>query len=682
MTNEMAVRGVNYPPSGHEAASRSTDQPVLIVRVTLFGRMRVEDATGRSLLPHSRKARGLLAILALSPNRAVLRSRVTTLLWSLRGKEQGRASLRQSVHELQQALNTAGSSLLRADRNHLALSHDCFWVDALAFTRATPSRSDLLDLFCRPFLEDLQGLDPAFDHWLADQSVRLAQIARTIGETILGEQRESGGVLDAAEQLLRIDPAHEGAWRAVIGIHLEHGDQSAALAAYERCRSALIQHGQLVPSHETDILVDGIRLRRAKPSVAPSSQSRGDPGFRSTSVDRGVRVGVVPLRRIEPGAENELALALVEEITTALAQFRWITCVTNVPSTDVVHDDRQDWLRQPTSDLDFLLDGTLQRNGSRIRIIMRLSDIRAGGTLVWAHRFDRCVSDIFALQDDIASETVAQIDMALLLWEGERARAGRRADPDAIELMLGAIPSIYRLEQNGFRDAGNLLETSMALDPSNASVHAWLAYWHLILVGQGWAPDAAAATARAAELAERAVGLDARDARAMTLAGHVRGFLGKRPEEGRALHDRAIGLNPNLPIAWCFSGLAHSYLGDHAEATRRIHQAQRLAPHDPHGFFFDTAQIMPNLLLREFEAAVTAGRRAIALNPGFSSSLKAQLAALGHLGREHEAADVRGRLLVLEPDFCVRDAATRSPMLRSEDIDTYADGLRRAGLPE
>lgn len=248
--------------------------------------------------------------------------------------------------------------------------------------------------------------------------------------------------------------------------------------------------------------------------------------------------------------------------------------------------------------------------------------------------------------------------------------------------MLGAIPSLYRLEQNGFRDAGDLLETSLSLDPANASAHAWFAYWHLILVGQGWAPDASAATARAAELAERAVGLDAGDARAMTLAGHVRGFLGKRPEEARALHDRAIALNPNLPLAWCFSGLAHSYLGDHAEATRRIHHAQRLAPHDPHAFFFDTAQIMPNLLLREYEAAAAAGRRAIALNPSFSSSFKAQLAALGHLGREEEAADVRGRLLVLEPDFCVRDAAARSPMVRGGDIDIYADGLRRAGLPE
>jgi tetratricopeptide (TPR) repeat protein len=374
-----------------------------------------------------------------------------------------------------------------------------------------------------------------------------------------------------------------------------------------------------------------------------------------------------------------LPLALVEEITAALAQFRWITCIASVASADVTGEDP---LRRPPLDLDFLLDGTIQHDGGRVRVIARLSDVRTGGTVVWARRFDRGIADIFALQDEIAAETAAQIDTALLLWEGERARSRQFKDPDALELMLGAIPSICRLEPNGFRDAGDLLKASLALDHDSATAHAWLAYWNLILVGQGWAPDAAAATAHAAELAERAVGLDARDARAMTLAGHVRGFLGKRPEEARTLHDRAIALNPNLALAWGFSSLAHVYLGDHAEAMRRARQAQRLSPHDPHGFLFDTAQILSHLLLREYEAAVTIGRRAIALNPGFSSSLKAQLAALGHLGREQEAVEVRGRLLALEPDFCVRDAAARSPMMRGEDIDHYANGLRRAGLPE
>ena len=660
----------------------SDPEPSPAVRVTLFGRMRAEDATGQSVLPRSRKTRALLAVLVLSPNRTVLRSRITALLWSLREKEQGRASLRQSVHELHLALSAADPRLLRADRNHLALSNDRFWVDALVFTSATPSRPEPLDLFRQPLLEDLQGLDPAFDRWLANQSERLTELARTIGETILREQRKQEDILQASGQLLRIDGAHEAAWQAAIGVHLARGDRSAALAAYENCRTALARDRQLEPSQETKALVEHFRNRTFSPREAPRQERREDTRRNSNSNGRDVRLGVVPLRRIEPGTEDAVAFALVEEIIIALSKFRWITCVANVARGDAAGEGRQDCSCRQPYNLDFILDGTIQRCGNRVRIIARLSELRTGGTVVWTRRFDRCATDVFELQDEIAAETAAQIDTALLLWEGERARSRRFTDPDALDLMLEAIPSIYRLDQKGFHDAGELLEASLGIDPGNARAHAWLAYWNMFLVGQGWAQDVPAATARAAEVAERAVRLDPQDARAVTLAGHVRGFLGKRPEEAQALHDRAIALNPNLALAWCFSGLAHSYQGNHAEATRRMQQAQRLSAHDPHAFFFVTAQIMPNLLLGEYETAATIGRQAFALNPEFSSCLKGQLAALGHLGREQEAAEIRERLLMVEPDFCVRDATARSPMMRSQDVARYADGLRRAGLPE
>jgi tetratricopeptide (TPR) repeat protein len=212
--------------------------------------------------------------------------------------------------------------------------------------------------------------------------------------------------------------------------------------------------------------------------------------------------------------------------------------------------------------------------------------------------------------------------------------------------------------------------------------HGWLAYWHLLYVGQGWSPDPEASAAEAARLAERAVMLDPGDARAMTLAGHVRGFLGRHPEEASALHERAIALNPNLALAWCFSGLSHLYLGQHEEALRRIQQAIRLSPSDPHVFFFDMALIMPHLMNGDCASAVEAGRRAVELNPLFSSAYKGYLAALGWTNATREAGEVRDRLLELEPDFSVEAAVQRSPLTRADDIARYAEGLRRAGLRE
>ncbi|HUB15182.1 MAG TPA: BTAD domain-containing putative transcriptional regulator [Acetobacteraceae bacterium] len=655
------------------AGRAAREQPLL--RLTLFGRMRAETAGNRSVLPRGRKTRAVLAVLALSPHGTAARSRLAALLWSLRENQQARASLRQAVHELQQALGAAGPRLLRADRHHIALATTGVWIDSTAFTRATAAAPETLDLFAEPLLGDLYGLDPAFDQWVAEQGVRLRQIGRSLGETILAAQTNPAATQQAAERLLRIDPTHQGAWRAVIAAHLAQDDHDTALAAYEQCRATLARDQDRVPSSETEQLA--ARIRRPLPPPRPSHRARKAP---LPGLEGAMRLGVFPLRCFED-ANDTLALALMEEITTALAQFRWLTCVPyRAPAgTTPDFDSAKPHL---ASRLDFLLDGTIQRRGGRVRVFVQLTDLRSGGTVVWARRFDRDVVDIFAVQDEIAAETAAQLDTALLIWEGERARARRLADPDALELMLGAIPSLYRLEHAHFHKAGDLLERSLSLDSASAAAHAWMAYWHLFLVGQGWAPDAAAATRRAAELAERAVALDPGDARALTLAGHVRSFLDKRPEEGSALHERAIALNPNLALAWCFSGLALSYLGDHAEGARRIERARRLAPHDPHGFFFDTAQVMPHLLSGAFEAAVAAGRRAIALNPGFSSAYKGYISALGHLRRDREAADLRRRLLELEPRFSVRDAIVRSPVAREQDMAMYAEGLRLGGVPE
>jgi tetratricopeptide (TPR) repeat protein len=188
--------------------------------------------------------------------------------------------------------------------------------------------------------------------------------------------------------------------------------------------------------------------------------------------------------------------------------------------------------------------------------------------------------------------------------------------------------------------------------------------------------------ARAGDLAGRAIALDPSDARALTIAGHVRAYLGYRVDEALALHERALSLNPNLPIAWALSGIAHTYAGLHEEAIRRIHRARHLSPLDPHFFFFDMALMMPHLLRSDFETVVELGHRALDLNPALTSTYKGMLAALGHLGRIEEAAAVAARLLRLDPGFRTSETVARTPLVRAEDRALYAEGLRRAGLPE
>jgi DNA-binding SARP family transcriptional activator len=635
------------------------------LRVSLLGQMRAVGASGHSVLPRSRKTRAVLAILALASPRPVLRSKLTGLLWSQRAKEQARGSLRQSVHELQRALGQDTGTLLLADRNHLILFENGLWVDVRAAAGATAADPQGLEVFQPTLLDDLEGLDPAFDSWLAEQRQRVTQQALADAEAVLRSELETEPRIAAAERLLIIDRMNEPAWQALIRAHLEQGNRAAAQLAFERYSSALLHFGR-APSPETAALIRGAPRAQLSPSVVTQLNNVND----------GIRLCVLPPRSLD-GSRQEGALpGLAEEITAAVSRFRWVSCVAAVP-----HQRRTE---MPLYDLDtdYLLDSTLQSFGKRTRIILRLLDLHTGGKVVWALHCDREVDDVLAVQSEIAGKAAAQIDPELLLHEGKRRMLREPGEATAFDLTLRAIPAIYRLEVSGFHAAGELLSAAMAVEPGNVTALSWYVYWHLLLVGQAWARDPVDAMMRASELAERAVTLDPNDARTLTLVGHLRGFFHGRAEEACALHERAISLNPNLSLAWCFSGLANCYLGRHATAIEQIERARHLSPHDPHAFFFDMALLMPYFLQGLFEEALALGRRSIELNPGFTSAYKGYLATLGHLGRDQEAARVLARLLTLEPRFCVKSALERSPIKQQADLDFYAEGLRRGGLPE
>ena len=628
-----------------------------LLRLKLLGHMAAENGTGENVLPRSRKTRAVLAILALAAPQPVLRSQLITLLWSRRGKEQAYASLRQAVHELQRVLGPLAADLLRIDRLHLALHDKLLSMDLPVLTTGSEHRSHLLQLFQLPLLEDLYGIDPAFDRWIGNEHERMKQMARSSGEAVLLASSDAAAKIESADRLLSIDPLHEEAWRALISAYLEKHDQTAARLIYGRYAAAYSQAG-LIPAIEMEALISGPRRSR--------SSGRG----KANTASKGVRL-IVPMLRTLDGEPCDSPLpGLVEDIVAAVSCFRWISCVA-APGRE-----SQD------TDADYLLDSALQRSGQQLRVTIRLVDLHARGAVVWARTFDRKADSVLALQGELAGQIAAQIDPELLIHQGERMIAADVAKPTALDLTLRAIPAIYRLEPKGFHAAGKCLAAATALDHGHAAAHAWWAYWHLFLVGQAWAKEPRAATLRAGELAERAVTLDPGDARAITLVGHVRAFLYKQPEEALTLHGKALSLNPNLPLAWCFSGLAESYLGHHDAAIEQIKQAYQLAPHDPHAFFFDMAMMMPYFMRHEFDQAATLGRRAVELNPGFSSTYKGYLASLGCLGCKEEAARVLSRLLMLEPGFSIKEAMDRSPIIRSEDRDLYAEGLRRAGLRE
>lgn len=664
------------PPSAgpHAGSSTYAADPVaappatLPLSLTLFGAMTVTDATGRDATPRIRKSRAVLAILALAAPMPILRDRFAALLWSRRDRDQGRASLRQCVHEIQALFALSAPSVLIADRNHISLDRHALRLDA---------RLGVISAL--PLLADLDGLDPAFDLWLHAERRRFSRAAIAVAEAALRNPATLAIAPDlaiaAAEQLLGGDPVHEAAWRVLIAGHLARGDREAATDAYRQCVATLADRTGLAPAPETQALL-------SLPRAIPAALHVPAPVPAAIRRTRGLRLGVRPFRSLDGTADDPLSLGLAEEITTALARFRWFFLVASPTLVAHIPGAGTDTERWRDLGLDFMLDGTIQRSGAMVRISVRLLDVHGGPELIWAARFDRPATDLLSLQDEISAECVAQIDPAVLIHEGARAASTPQHYPGAYGLTISAVPAIYRLEEAAFRAAGEALEAAVREDPDYAPSHTWYACWHLFYVGQNWAEDPEAAMIRAAELAERAVALDPSDARAVTISGHVKAFLNHRVDEATQMHERAISLNPNLPLAWGFAALADCYAGRHEQAISRVHHARRLSPFDPHGFFLDMALMLARLLRGEFEVALAIGRQSLTLNPAFTSTYKIALCALGHLGRGQDIAPLKARLLALEPGFSVSASVARTPLQQPDDLALYAEGLRLAGLPE
>ena len=691
----MMAGAASHRPLAHITPPSSAGQ--VVVRMRLIGQMEAWTLTSENVLPQGRKTRALLAAVALASPRAALRGRLAELLWSRRPEEQARASLRQEIHRLLETLAPAGTEILQVTRDHISLAQGKVWIDVEEVMRATTDQPASLSLLDGDLLEDLDGVDPVFDAWLTAERERLRDRARTVAEALLREQNEPEAAIPAAQRLLQIDRAHEGAWRALMRAHAARGERGMAIQAYDRCRAVLADLLDASPSVETQKLLVEIRgpaSNRPPQPVAPTVQIAApseinepppilEPRQELRTTRGGAHVGVMPLQLSGTNEEEaHLAPGLAEEITTALARFRWMFVVSSNSLARFVAGTRDETAIRRTFGIDFLLDGTIQKVRNRMRITMRLLDLRAGNQVVWARRFDRQSNDLLTLQDEIAAEVVAQIDPEILLIEAKRSSSKPPIDATAYELVLRAIPLIARMERSLYTMAGEYLARAIELEPDYAAAHAWYAYWHVFFVGQGWTDEPAAMMQIAGDLAERAIVLDPFDARALTIAGHVRAFLHRRLREAATLHERALALNPNLAMAWALSAITHAYMGEAEEAERRNNRYKKLSPLDPNAFIFDGFFTVIHLLKRDFESAVAAGRAVTEMNPSLSAGYKPYLAALGHLGRAREGSVALQRLLAIEPDFTIERFMATTPLERQADQELYAEGLRRAGVPQ
>ena len=389
---------------------------------------------------------------------------------------------------------------------------------------------------------------------------------------------------------------------------------------------------------------------------------------------------VLPFRSIcGTQDDNYFGEGITEDIITGLSRCRSFYVIARTSTLRYRNRDKD--LRQIASELDvrYILDGSVRRLASGLRINAELIDIDANRS-VWAERFDGTNADLFSLQDQIVARIVGSLGSRVQAAEVARMRERPTESLDAYDCVLIALSQLYQFTDESFKISGQSLERAIALDPYYAQAHAYAAWRLNFWVGEGRSKDSKQDRACALELAQRAIQLDPEDAFAHAVAGHLFTFFGGKPQEALELFDNALALDENSAFSWGMSALTMAYLGQSDEAMERLRNVWRLSPFDPLNFYFWIVAGIAEFVAGRYPEAVAWLQKSLRANPRFIACQRMLTASLAHSGNVEAARLMAEKLMDTEPWFRVSELVAWYPLARPEDLKRFEAGLRKAGL--
>jgi adenylate cyclase len=326
-----------------------------------------------------------------------------------------------------------------------------------------------------------------------------------------------------------------------------------------------------------------------------------------------------------------------------------------------------------------VLEGSIRRAGNRVRITAQLIDAATGGHL-WAERYDRDLTDIFAVQDEVTRQIVDALKVKLTPVEAARIADSPTANVEAHDLFLRGRALLLgaKKDREVFDQIVAFLSRAIELDPNYAEPYAGLAMAHNLDFQNHWT-----GSTDALDVATHFAALAVENGPTMPYAHAVAAVMAlwKRDlARARAESETAIALNPNFADSYGMLGLVEIYSGNPLAAIPLVERAMLLDP----GFkqqslhFLGTAYLVAG----KYETAAATFRERIRLAPETDLSRAFLVSALGHLDEIDEARRVWAELEKVNPKYSFEGHLARLPFRNKSDADSIAEGLARAGLPD
>jgi TolB-like protein/class 3 adenylate cyclase len=393
-------------------------------------------------------------------------------------------------------------------------------------------------------------------------------------------------------------------------------------------------------------------------------------------------IAVLPFTNMSGDPEQEYFTdGMVEDIITGLSRIRWLFVIAR--NSSFAYKGKSPDIRQVGRDLGvrYVLEGGVRKAANRVRITGQLIDASSGAH-IWADRFEGGLEDVFDLQDRITSSVVGAIEPALKAAEMQRSQIKPTSALGAYDYYMRALAAFHRSHRAGITEALSLCQKAISIDSQYGAPFGLAAWCCLRRRTHGWAERPDEERAMGAEFAARAIEVGNNDSDALWMSANALLYLAGAIDHAADVVERSLALNPNSALAWCVLGFIQSYSGDGNAGIESIERGMRLSPLDPESFTFKTAIAWGHFVEGRYDEVINWSDRALREQPSFVSSLRVKIAACGLLGRWDDAADAKRNALEIDPDVTIVKWMEITPLKRAAHRSAFAEGLRRAGLPE
>jgi adenylate cyclase len=426
---------------------------------------------------------------------------------------------------------------------------------------------------------------------------------------------------------------------------------------------------------ERPVRLYAVRATATTAAISTTPSNAGDP----LPLPDKPSIAVLPFHNMSGDPEQEyFADGMVDEIITALSRFRSLFVIAR--SSTFIYKGQAIDIKRVSRDLGvrYVLEGSLRKGGGRVRVTAQLIDALSGAHL-WADRYDRDLTDVFAVQDEITASVAAVIEPALAEAERQRVLRKSPASLDAWETYQRGLWHFYKFSADENKTAQVYFLRAIATHPDFAPGHYGLAlaqqldFW--LYSTRSWTDI----TGLALKEAQIGVSLDDKDSMAHAMLSFVQQLCGEwEPAiaEGRT----AINLNPNSVWSMMAMGVALGWGGYPKDGVDYLRGAMRASPHDPMTRFWTFWTGIFQYHLREYEATVISMREVIRVGSALDGHAVRWVAqALAQLGRVPDAKAELERAIAISPVFFDKFVRQRPPWYRPDDYALSIEGLRKAG---